>query len=271
MTLKDRLRLLYAKILQRETILFSKVDAWEKPIKRTLENATLFFYEFDEVNPKNFDLIIPLSLRAQKYSNAHPGLLSPRQAIIPSDHCIDLCNNKESFYKFLVNNNFGMFAPKINTDLDFPYILKKRIGVWGLDILIIYNSQDEQKNLEKIQSDDYFKQELIPGKNEYASHVIMANKKIVFLKTVKYTFQENYFVYGKYHKPTTSKEVDHSHFMQLFEDILIAMDFQGICCFDYKIVNQDLMIFELNPRYGGSLIRFLKDALQSYRNAISHA
>lgn len=271
MLFRDRFILLYAKILRRETILFSKKNDWEKPIRRKLKKSTLFFYEFDEVDPNIFDIVVPLSLHAQKYANEHPNLITLKKALIPSNYCIDLCNNKKSLYDFLVKNNFGMFVPKRNSDLIFPYILKKKIGVWGIGISIIYNSQDELENWEKIQSDDYFREEYILGKEEYTAHVVIKNKSIVFLKAIKFIFSEKYFVRGKDYEHTTAQEVNHSHFKQTFENILIAIGYQGICCFNYKIVNHNLMIFEINPRYGGSLTYFfLEDALYSYRDAISN-
>lgn len=270
MLFRDNLKFLYAKIFRRETILFSKKYDWEKLIKNKLKKSTLFFYEFDEVDPNIFDIVVPLSLHAQKYANEHPKLLESGKALIPSNYCIDLCDNKKSFHDFLVKNNFGMYAPKINNDLIFPYILKKKVGVWGVGISIIYNSQDELENLEKIESDDYFREEYILGKEEYTAHVVIKNKSIVFFKAVKFIFSEKYFVKGKDYKQTSQYEVNHSRFKQTFENILITMDYQGICCFNYKIVNQGLMIFEMNPRYGSSMTDFLEDALPSYRDAISN-
>jgi hypothetical protein len=33
------------------------------------------------------------------------------------------------------------------------------------------------------------------------------------------------------------------------------LNFQGLCCFNYKLVDGQPVIFELNPRFGGSLPR----------------
>ena len=271
MTFRDRLRLIFAKISRKETILFSMKEQWVlQKIQRELQGRAVFFYEFDEVDPNIFDIAVPLTLPAQKYANAHPGLFTSKNAIIPSNYCINLCDDKERFHRFLVTNGFGMFAPKIHDGSTYPYVLKKKIGKWGVDTVIISNSQDEQANIEKTRSNDYFKQECITGRKEYAGHVVIMGGKIVFLKTIEFTFRDEQFVKSAHCKPSKVKEVDHSHLKTTFEDILVKMGYQGMCCFDYKIGSRGPMIFEVNPRYGASMINFLDEAVASYKGALSH-
>lgn len=267
MRLKDKLRYLFAKISLKETILFSKKDGWERRIRRKTKGYIPFFYEFNEINPNNFDVVVPLTLHAQKYLNAHPELLTQQKAIVPSDFCIDLCNDKERFTKYLVENGFGMFAPKIKRNLAYPYILKKKVGAWGEGITVINDSQSEQAHINEIKSDDFFKQEYIEGQEEYTAHIIVIEDKVVFLKTLRFIFVDKYFVKGKNLNHTSVEKVDHSRFKDVFEGILVKMNYQGICCFNYKVTNENLMIFEINPRYGGSLTRFINEALISYRGA----
>jgi predicted ATP-grasp superfamily ATP-dependent carboligase len=93
--------------------------------------------------------------------------------------------------------------------------------------------------------------------------------KVVFLKALKFTFPDRFFVKGKYYQPTSAVEVDHRQFKDIFEDVLVKIGYQGICCFNYKLVANDMKIFEVNPRYGGSMTRFLNGALVSYRSMLS--
>lgn len=269
MTLRDKFRFLLAKIFLKKIILFSKKYDWEPSIKKNLKGSSVFFYEFNEVDPNAFDIVVPLSLHAQKYINNNPALLAPQKALIPSNYCIDLCDDKKLFHDFLLDNGLGTFAPKVDGDFVFPYILKRKIGAWGVDIYIIHDSKDERENLDKIQSSKYFKQEYIRGREEYTAHIVIIDNNIVFFKALEFMFSANYFVKGKHYKPTTVTEVDHSQFKQTFQNILLKIGYQGICCFNYKIVNQDLMIFEVNPRYGGTMTRFIKEALLSYEDAIN--
>ncbi len=99
----------------------------------------------------------------------------------------------------------------------------------------------------------------------------MYDKKIVFHRTVQFTFSENYFVKGKNFKETRRKKVDHSHLHNLFEMILNQLEYQGICCFNYKILESTVKIFEINPRYGGTMTDFINEALISYRDILMSA
>ena len=100
MILKDRVRLFLAKILRRKTVLFSRKPEWELGIKKKLKRFVVFFYEFDQVKLSNFETIIPLTLTAQKYLNDNSA--SSSQALIPSDACVRLCNDKLSFNKVFI-------------------------------------------------------------------------------------------------------------------------------------------------------------------------
>jgi len=256
------------KIFYKKTVLFSKQDDWEGWIRKDIRDYVPFFHEFNEIDINHFDLVVPLTIHAQKYLNAHPELLTEQKAIIPSDYCIDICNDKESFQYFLAKNGFEKLTPKMNEKLSFAYILKKKIGAWGEGISIIHDLESECAHISEIESKDYFKQEYIEGQDEYSSHIIFSDKRVVFLKTLKFTFCDRYFVRGKNFEPISTEVVDHSHFKGIFEDILNKLGYQGICCFNYKIIDHDLKLFEINPRFGGSMIRFINEALSSYKGIL---
>jgi len=268
MRFKDKLRYFIAKTLLKKTILFSRKDGWERSIKNKIKGYVPFFYELNEINPNSFDVVVPLTLHAQQHLNAHPELLILHKSIIPSNFCIDLCNDKERFNNYLVENGFGLFAPKIKQEFTYPYILKKKVGAWGDGITVITDSGSELIHMNNMESEDFFKQEYIDGQEEYTSHVIVFEKQLVFLKTLKFTFKDKYFVKGENFKYTSIEEVNHDRFKNIFEDVLVKMNYQGICCFNYKIKNNNLMIFEINPRYGGTLTRFINEMLISYTGSL---
>ncbi len=230
MTQKDRLRFVIAKILRRKTVLFSKNNEWGKGIKKFLKRDYCpFFYDFDEVKVDHFDAVIPLSIQAQKYINAHPALRIHGKGIIPSDTIIDLCNDKLKFNQFMQSNRFGNYIPQVANDIGYPYILKKRIGSWGLDIVIVNNADDAAKYGDMKNSSDYFTQEFIGGKEEYSGHLILKEHKVVLFKVLKFVFESDSFVKGKTCKFKHVEEVDHSHFQDIFEQILSTIGYQGLC------------------------------------------
>lgn len=271
MTFKDRLRLLMANFFGTKTILFSRGIEWETQIRDKIKCHATFFYDFDEVDPSVFDIVIPLSLKSQKYINKHKQYLIPHKAIVPSDYCIDLCNNKFNFYQFLIDNNFNEFTPITNCIQKFPYILKKNIGEFGVGTLIIKNEDDERENTEKINSKNYFTQEYVHGKEEYTAHIICVNNRIIYFRVLMFSFGETCFVKGKYFEPEKVEVINHSKYKKIFEDILLKMDYQGICCFNYKVSDGKIKIFEINPRFGGSLTRILDEGIFYYMEGLCNS
>ena len=272
MKFTDVIRWIAAKVLCRQTVLFSKKNDWESHIKevvaRQLRALVPFFYEFDEVRPGNFDLIVPITIAAQKYLNDNLNHLNGSKTLIPSNTSIDICDDKERFAIFLMDSGFSDFVPKINAKFSYPYILKKKIGQWGEDITVITDTQCELSNIDDLKSRDFFTQEYIDGFDEYTTHIIF-NHDIVFYKTIKFTYSDRLFIKGKNSQHTAQEVVDHGCFKELFESILSKLGYRGICCFNYKLDKGIVKIFEVNPRYGGSMTYFLNEALVSYRETLS--
>ena len=252
-----------------ENILFSKHDTWESHIRNTIKGYAPHFHAISEIDTNGFDFIIPLTIHAQKYINNHLGHIRGKQTITPSNIAIDICNNKKTFSDFLIENGFEENTPKTDGNLDYPYILKRKYGEWGVGASIITGAESEALQLNGPEPDGYFRQEYIDGQEEYAAHIIVNDGEIIFSRNVKYTFQEKHFAKGKDFKPHSVETVDHKHLNTLFKKILNLLNYQGICCLDYKIKNNIVKIFEVNPRYGGSLTRFLNEVIPAYRKILT--
>jgi predicted ATP-grasp superfamily ATP-dependent carboligase len=264
MTLKDTIKYFLAKILFRKTILFSYHKGRKWNIIKRIKGYVPFFYELDEVNLNFHNLIVPLTLHAQEFINSHPELFVKKTYLCPSEHCIDLCNNKESFHHYLSNNGFQQYSPRINEKFSYPYVVKSKTGDCGDEISIITDKEDEMEHIDKIKSEDYFTSEYIIGQDEYAAQIISADNRIVFFRALKYSFEDEYNVKGFELTPASTEFVDHIHYKPIFEEILSSMNYQGLCCFDYKISEDGLKIMELNPRYGGWMDCFINEALIDY-------
>jgi hypothetical protein len=52
----------------------------------------------------------------------------------------------------------------------------------------------------------------------------------------------------------------------LFAEILKKLDYKGTCCFNFKIEDGAPRIFEINPRFGGSLWRNINACLNALRD-----
>jgi hypothetical protein len=110
--------------------------------------------------------------------------------------------------------------------------------------------------------------ERVPISDLCEKHQIQVDTKVVFFRTISYVFRETFFVKGRDYSPLKIVEVDHAFLKPLFEEVLRTMRYEGFSCFNYKLVNGQPRLFEVNPRFGGSLTYFLKDALFAYHRAI---
>lgn len=223
-----------------------------------------FFYDFREVDPDRFDIVLPLDIASQRFLNAHPHLKIHRKGLLASDAVIDLCNDKLALNRFLISKGFGSYIPKVDSDFSFPYVLKKRIDNWGINSFVIRNKADESRHAEALASEAYFRQEYVGGLHEYSSYIIVKNRRIVFLKSLKFTFAEPYLIHGKYGRLSHVELVDHDHLRTDFERILNILDYKGLCTIDYKITQDGIKLFEINPRCGGRTNQFINSILEFY-------
>lgn len=264
MKIKDKIRFLLAKISSRETVLFSSKDDWEKVMKNNITGYVPFFYEFDKINSQYFDIIIPLTLHAQIYINAHRELFAEKTYLCPSDYSMEICDDKKKFHSHLSSHGFRKYLPEIDKKFDYPYVLKKKKGAWGEGISIITDMKNERRYMTELKSEEYFTQQYIKGRNEYTAHIIFADRMIVFFRVLKFTFQDEQYIKGMGFTPISVEKTKHEKYKQIFADILSQLNYEGICCFNYKITEDGLRIFEINPRFGASMNYFINEAITHY-------
>ena len=60
-----------------------------------------------------------------------------------------------------------------------------------------------------------------------------------------------------------------SRHQDLFGDILGKLDYEGAACFNYKLADDAPRIFEINPRFGGSLVMDVTAFVDAYRAALA--
>lgn len=238
---------------RRLKILFSANYGNEKTIRRafSFSRHKIRFAPFTPENIRESDLVIPLLIQDVRLLQKSRDLLENNPIKIPSEEVVNLCDNKYLFNQTLVEKGFQEFVPKIGTNLSLPFMLKKKVTWAGDDCYLISDTEKKAKYEGFINSDDYFCQEIIGGVKEYATHILFKNGKIAETLTVKYTFYDEIPINGKSGFAYT-RIVKCEH-LETFGSILRAIGYEGLCCFDYKIADGKPKIFEINPRFGGSL------------------
>lgn len=246
---------------KKKKILFSNKKDWIKRIKIGFKftNQVIAFEDFSRGNIMNYDLVIPLTIEDLLFLS-EVDFIKNNPIPIPKKKSILLCHDKSLFNQTLIDGGFGKYIPNINKNMHFPYILKKKIDIFGENSHIIYKPSDEKKYSEIILNYDYFKQELISGTSEYATHILFKNHKIIYALNIKYVFENEFPIKGK-DKPIYTK-ISFCPYLDIFSSILELIDFEGLCCFNYKIKDNIPKIFEINPRFGGSLSLYFFDLLK---------
>lgn len=242
--------------MPRMRILFSPMPAWApdligafRPFAHEIE-----FAEFSRESVQNRDLVVPLTIEDVQLLDGMRDLLDHNPIPIPSLESVRICNDKLAFEETLISKGFSKYLPGKRPPGEFPYILKRNVDAWGRHCDVIHNEAEEFEAQARLRRPDYLLQRHIPGQEEFATHLAIRGDQLVAALNIRYRFANHSPVKGR-SQPVTIHPVPFSH-GPLFREILLAIGYQGLCCFNYKVENGKPMILEINPRFGGSLGTF---------------
>ena len=213
---------------------------------------------------RRYDIVVPLSLPALEEARRRSPL--QKNALpLPSEESVRLCDDKYEFNQALIKAGFGQYIPKVTqrVALTTPYILKKRVGMWGKDCYIIRNCEDERAQLDRITDSNYFCQEFVPGSSEFATHILFIDGRIVKALNIKYQFASDTPIKGQ--SAERLRVVHRCPYLALFARVLRAIQFEGLCCVNYKVAKGQPFLLEINPRFGGSLAPYFFSFIRHFR------
>jgi len=234
-------------------ILFSKRESWEENIKADFEafpQVTLTFGTMSIEAIELADIVVPYEFADLLWVADRPSLMKNKFIPVPSRAVVELCHNKRQFNSTLSNLGFDAFLPD-DHHLTPPYILRPNEGESSNGTFVVTSFDSEIRNAQLIQDPKNLKQQLVFGKYEYASHLIVRNGQLLAELTIEYRFATNKPVKGK-SECVWRRAVKCPDAGGLLK-VLQAIGFEGICCFNYKMVDGKIRLIELNPRFGGSL------------------
>lgn len=218
---------------------------------------TLHQVEFKELDPdifSEYDLIVPFTINDLRHLSTVRELLKDNPIPIPSMESLELCDDKIDFNQRMIDEGFGDYIPQTGQGLSYPYILKKNIDGWGANCFVITNAEEEQNYTELLGHPEYFCQKALIGNSEYATHMVIRNGKLVCSLNIEYTFENTIPVKGKEEYLYT--KFCPCPYLELFTRMLCRIGFEGLCCVNYKMEGDHPYLFEINPRFGGSLCSF---------------
>ena len=104
---------------------------------------------------------------------------------------------------------------------------------------------------ERILDPDYFCQEFIPGSTEFATHILFVDGRIVKALNIKYELTGEAPIKGQ--DAERLRIIRRCKYLDLFALVLRTVQYQGLCCVNYKVAKGQPFLLEINPRFGGSL------------------
>lgn len=262
----------YGRSVQGIRVLISQKDYLQRQQDRlqSVFGWKVDFLDFTQADFDNYDAIIPVTLADAAIVSQAMAVGKRVSAIVPGAAVIRLCHDKQAFNTRLTDLGFGHVLPRvIDKAAQPPFILKRRQASFGHDSYLVLTCTDLDRLRRRVESADYFCQELVIDRLEYAAHFLVSDGRVRYHTTVEYDMQVPVFVRNAATRGITTRRNFVSPFLPVFCDILQAIGFtDGTCCFDYKLHRGQLRLLELNPRFGGSLGGDLPTYMQAYIEAL---
>ena len=202
---------------------------------------------------KNISYILPLSDSDYKLSKSYIETLNINIKILyPSEETYHLLDNKNLFTEFMLEN-YIEYIPIIYylnniklQEVKYPAISKPIYSTNASNIKIIYNDAD------LLKLNDYNNiQEFIDDQYEYAAYMLCIDGVIITQKIIRYKYKKYYIKIANF--PKTYENVENFDNI-IFKNIISKINYSGGLCINFKIneANNNIYIFEINPRFGGS-------------------
>jgi hypothetical protein len=254
-------------------ILFSPVRGPDKTITRSFRFTPheIHFGEFRPETAAEFDMLVPLlfvdAVRRLDELREH---LGHSRLPIPSRAAIDACDDKLAFHRSMTAAGLGEFLPRVDDALAPPYMLKGRWGHAGKTVHLVLDESDARALPAGAEPDDYFRQELLPGRYEYCAHILFVDGRIRRALCIEHDMAREISVKGAL-KPLRQRIV-RCRYLPVFARMLAALEFEGLCNIDFKLRDGKPLVMEVNPRMGISLCPYFFAFVRSLPRANpSHA
>lgn len=199
--------------------------------------------------------IIPVSHRQLIFYNNNPKSIFKNNI-----ENINLLNNKSLFGEFMMKN-FNDSHPicYYYNDSDITYINKDIDTINNINMILKPNCDSGGYGIKIINKIDITLKNVIISKyvehtKYHVGHFIIKNGKILKKIYFSTSNDEKLFIKcGNIENYTICYNLECNE--DIFENIFTKINYSGFSCCDFVIDNNKIIIFEINPRPGGSLIK----------------
>jgi len=173
--------------------------------------------------------------------------------MMPQTDIVNIFCDKSRFLFYVVMNHLEAYYPKSYIN---PHPHENKLVIvkphWGGNSQGCYTA-----NLKDLGAEVFKKniaQDYIKASREYAGYGVAKHGKIIYSFAYIRDYGDKVYIKGDASDNTTQHriEMDPNHKV-ILEKFLMPVKFTGAFCADYKIFNNQLIVFEINARLGGSL------------------
>ena len=196
------------KIEGRPRILFGLKPEWKPGTEASARRAGMRagMQRLDEAELDHHDAVVPLTLQDQAILEARRANGSAIPALFVPAAQRDLCHDKRRFGHFMAQSGFGEHVPReLDANelraADFPLVVKARHSEYGHRSFIVRDDGELDEHRPALAAGESFLQELIPGDEEYAVHVLLRDGMMVFAAAMHYRMNTANLVKGVHNRP----------------------------------------------------------------------
>lgn len=232
---------------------------WKKCIDKINED-NIFFIDLTEnidvleeiVEKNKIEYIIPLCHEEYELLTTH-NLASMIIGLDDITH--NMLYNKVKFCEYMMENfeenipkTYELNGKQFVDTIRLPAVVKPNILFAGKGVVICKHMNKlrkcRQKKVDIIQ-------EFIYDTYEYSANMFCVSGVIINYKIIKQK-------YNMFNVKTSLFQLNECEYvddfdMTFFKQIMSELNYSGGCCVDFKMQNGVIKIFEMNPRFGGSV------------------
>lgn len=208
-----------------------------------------------------YDLVMPVTTEALLGAAGDLELCRRNALPIPDPVAVNLCDDKGALNEFLRVRGFARHLPGEAPADRFPYMLKRRRDSCARHAHLIDGPAVAAGLNDENGSPAYLRQEWIAGETEFTAHLLHYRGRVRRGLSVSFRMHHPYTIRGR--DPVLLMRRCHARHVRLFEAVLNAVQFEGLCCVNYKLRDGVPIILEINPRFGFSLAPFVSVFLRS--------
>ncbi len=237
-------------------ILFTPRPEWEGAIQDgfRVTRHEIAFDSLSQVRPGEYEIMVPLTIDGAHELTGRPDLLGQSLLPMPCRDVFDLCNDKLLLSERLNALGCGVHIPRLGLESGSPFVTKDRVDENGRSCRIGLIPTGKQPTAVDWIDERELRQEYVVGAVERASHRFFRDGRIGWSLEMEYRFDNDRPLKGQ-DEPSLQR-FSRPRYPRLWTEILRAINYEGLCCIDYKESLRGLQLLEINPRCGGSLARY---------------